>query len=172
MYLTITSTAPAATDLGYLLHKHPDRAQQFDVSAGRAHVFYPEATDERCTVALVLEVDPIDLVRGRRYGGDAFALSQYVNDRPYAASSMLAVAVGKVFRTALAGKCAAKPDLVDRPLPLEIHLPRCRAWEAPPWSGSSSSRWGGRWRQPPSSLTRQSLTGATLDTCRRGCEEQ
>ncbi len=123
MYLTITSTAPAATDLGYLLHKHPDRAQQFDVSAGRAHVFYPEATDERCTVALVLEVDPIDLVRGRRYGGDAFALSQYVNDRPYAASSMLAVAVGKVFRTALAGKCAAKPDLVDRPLPLEIHLP-------------------------------------------------
>jgi 3' terminal RNA ribose 2'-O-methyltransferase Hen1 len=123
VYLTITSTAPAATDLGYLLHKHPDRAQQFDISAGLAHVFYPEATYERCTAALVLEVDPIALVRGRRYGGDAFALSQYVNDRPYAASSMLAVALGKVFRTAMAGKCDARPDLVDQPLPLEIHLP-------------------------------------------------
>ncbi len=76
VYLTITSTAPPATDLGYLLHKHPDRAQQFDITAGQAHVFYPEATSERCTVALALEVDPIALVRGRRYGGDAFALSQ------------------------------------------------------------------------------------------------
>jgi len=123
VYLTITSTAPAATDLGYLLHKHPDRAQHFEISAGQAHVFYPEASDDRCTVALLLEVDPIALVRGRRYGGDAFALSQYVNDRPYAASSMLAVALGKVFRTAMAGKCVARPDLVDQALPLEIHLP-------------------------------------------------
>lgn len=123
MYLTITSTAAPATDLGYLLHKHPDRVQQFDISAGVAHVFYPEATDERCTVALLLEIDPIALVRGRRYGGDAFALSQYVNDRPYAASSMLAVALAKVFRTAMAAKCDARPHLVDQPLPLEIRLP-------------------------------------------------
>lgn len=123
MYLTITSTAPDATGLGYLLHKHPERAQQFDVSAGVAHVFYPEATDERCTVALLLEVDPVALVRGRRYGGDTFALSQYVNDRPYAASSMLAVALGKVFRTAMAGRCDARPDLVDRVLPLEVRVP-------------------------------------------------
>ncbi len=123
MYLTITSTAPVATDLGFLLHKHPDRAQQFDISAGVAHVFYPEASDERCTVALLLEIDPIALVRGRRYSGDTFALSQYVNDRPYAASSMLAVALGKVFRTAMAGRCDARPDLVREPLPLEIHLP-------------------------------------------------
>lgn len=123
MYLTISSTAQAATDLGYLLHKHPDRAQQFDISAGVAHVFYPEATVERCTVALLLEIDPIALVRGRRYGGDTFALSQYVNDRPYAASSMLAVALGKVFRTAMAGRCDARPALVREPLPLEIYLP-------------------------------------------------
>ncbi len=123
VYLTITSTAPDATDLGYLLHKHPDRAQHFDVSAGVAHVFYPEATPERCTVAMLLEVDPIALVRGRRRGGDAFALSQYVNDRPYAASSMVAVALGKVFRSAMAGKCDARPDLVDRPLPLEVRVP-------------------------------------------------
>lgn len=123
VYLTITSTAQPATDLGYLLHKHPDRAQSFDISAGTAHVFYPEATPERCTVALLLEIDPIALVRGRRYGGDTFALSQYVNDRPYAASSMLAVALGKVFRTALGRRCDARPDLVDQPLPLDIHLP-------------------------------------------------
>lgn len=123
MYLTITSTAPSATDLGYLLHKHPDRAQSLEISAGVAHVLYTEATDERCTVALMLEVDAIALVRGRRYGGDTFALSQYVNDRPYAASSMLAVALGKVFRTAMAGRCDARPDLVDQALPLEIYIP-------------------------------------------------
>ncbi|MGI8702447.1 MAG: 3' terminal RNA ribose 2'-O-methyltransferase Hen1 [Nocardioidaceae bacterium] len=123
MYLTITSTAHPATDLGYLLHKHPDRAQTFDVSAGVAHVLYPEATPERCTVALVLEIDPIALVRGRRSGADAFALSQYVNDRPYAASSMLAVALGKVFRTAMGRRCDARPELVDQRLPLDIHVP-------------------------------------------------
>lgn len=123
MYLTITSTAPDATGLGYLLHKHPARAQRFDVSAGVAHVFYPEASGERCTVALLLEVDSVALVRGRRYGGDTFALSQYVNDRPYAASSMLAVALGKVFRTAMTGRCDARPDLVDQVLPLEVRVP-------------------------------------------------
>jgi len=123
VYLTITSTAPDARGLGYLLHKHPERAQQFVVSAGVAHVFYPEASEERCTVALLLEVDPVALVRGRRYGGDTFALSQYVNDRPYAASSMLAVALGKVFRTAMAGRCDARPDLVDQVLPLEVRVP-------------------------------------------------
>lgn len=123
MYLTITSTAPSASDLGFLLHKHPDRAQQFAMSAGTAHVVYPEATSERCTVALILEVDPVALVRRGRHGGDAFALSQYVNDRPYAASSMLAVALGKVFRTAMSGTCTARPELVRFPLPLDIHLP-------------------------------------------------
>lgn len=123
VYLTLTSTAPDATGLGYLLHKHPERAQQFEVSAGLAHVFYPEATDERCTVALLLEVDPVALVRGRRYGGDTFALSQYVNDRPYAASSMLAVALGKVFRTAMTGRCDARPELAVQALPLEVRVP-------------------------------------------------
>jgi 3' terminal RNA ribose 2'-O-methyltransferase Hen1 len=131
VYLTITSTAAPASDLGFLLHKHPDRAQQFDVSAGVAHVFYPESTDERCTVALALEVDPIALVRGRRYAGDAFALGQYVNDRPYAASSMLAVALAKVFRTAMAGRCDARPALVNTPLPLEIHLPTLPSADGP-----------------------------------------
>jgi 3' terminal RNA ribose 2'-O-methyltransferase Hen1 len=123
VYLTITSTADCATDLGFLLHKHPGRAQSFEVSAGKAHVFYPEATEKRCTAALLLEVDPIALVRGRRFGGDTFSLGQYVNDRPYAASSMLAVALGKVFRTAMAGRCEARPELPGLALPLEIHVP-------------------------------------------------
>jgi 3' terminal RNA ribose 2'-O-methyltransferase Hen1 len=127
MLLTITLTEPPATDLGFLLHKHPDRMQSFDVSAGQAHVFYPEASEQRCTAALLLEIDPIGLVRGRRRAGtggpEAFSLAEYVNDRPYAASSMLAVALGKVFRTAMTGRCDARPDLASRPLPLEISIP-------------------------------------------------
>lgn len=123
MYLTITSTAPQATDLGYLLHKHPGRAQSFDLSVGQAHVFYPESTDERCTVALLLEVDPIALVRSKRFKADGFSLGQYVNDRPYAASSLLAVALSRVFKSAIAKRCDARPELVEAALPLEIHLP-------------------------------------------------
>jgi SAM-dependent methyltransferase len=127
MLLSITLTEPPATDLGYLLHKHPDRLQSFAVSAGQAHVFYPEAAEQRCTAALLLEIDPITLVRGHRRAGsgsaDAFSLAEYVNDRPYAASSMLAVALGKVFRTAMTGRCDARPDLAARALPLEISIP-------------------------------------------------
>lgn len=123
VFLSLTSTARDAADLGFLLHKHPDRAQSFEVSSGVAHVFYPQVEPERCTVALLLEVDPIALVRGRRFGGDAFALSQYVNDRPYAASSMFAVALGKVFATAMKGRCSARPDLEGRVLPLTIRVP-------------------------------------------------
>jgi 3' terminal RNA ribose 2'-O-methyltransferase Hen1 len=129
--LTITTTCTPATDLGYLLHKHPDRLQSFAVSAGEAHVFYPEATPERCTVALLLEVDPIALVRGpagksgKHHDGE---LAQYVNDRPYAAASMLAVAIKEAFRTALTGRCDARPDLAAARIPLTIRVPalRCR----------------------------------------------
>lgn len=125
MLLTITTTAEPATDLGFLLHKNPGRVQAFEVSAGTAHVFYPEATPARCTVALLLEVDPVGLVRGRRRpdGGEGFSLGQYVNDRPYAASSMLAVAMARVFKTAMAGRCEARPELAASALPLELHVP-------------------------------------------------
>ncbi|WP_353708327.1 3' terminal RNA ribose 2'-O-methyltransferase Hen1 [Cellulosimicrobium sp. ES-005] len=129
MLVTLAATASPgtlddATDLGFLLHKHPDRAQVFDLPVGRAHVFYPEATAARCEVALLLEVDPVGIVRNKRFGsGDAFALAQYVNDRPYAASSMVAVALGKVFATAMAGRCDARPGLPDVELPLELHVP-------------------------------------------------
>src|SRR5215472_9611110 len=128
MLLTVTLTARppvlAATDLGFLLHKNPARAQSFEVSTGTAHVFYPEATASRCTAALLLEVDPVALVRGRQGpSGDGFSLGQYVNDRPYAASSMLAVALARVFKTAMTGRCEARPDLAASAIPLEVHVP-------------------------------------------------
>ncbi len=126
MLLTIATTRAPATDLGYLLHKHPDRPQSFATSAGEAHVFYPEATPERCTAALLLEVDPIALVRGHKHSDGE--LAQYVNDRPYAASSMLAVAIKEAFRTALTGRCDARPDLAAARIPLTLRVPalRCR----------------------------------------------
>ncbi|MDJ0336873.1 3' terminal RNA ribose 2'-O-methyltransferase Hen1 [Cryobacterium sp. PH31-O1] len=121
MLVTVTSTAPAASNLSHLLRKHPDRAQAFPLSVGTAHVFYPEVSDERCTVALVLEVDPIGLVRDKRFrGNDAAALARYVNDRPYASSSMVAVALGQVFRTAMNGTSESFPELAASALPLEI----------------------------------------------------
>ncbi|WP_330253190.1 hypothetical protein [Nocardia sp. NBC_00565] len=128
MLLTITCTPPAgaawpATDLGFLLHKNPDRVQAFEQSYGTAHVVYPEATAQRCTAALLLEVDPIRLVRGRSHSTPDFSLGQYVNDRPYAASSLLSVALGAVFRTALHGRCDQRPELVRTALPLRIELP-------------------------------------------------
>lgn len=132
MYLTLGTTSTGTTstrtfddasDLGFVLHKHPARAQELDLPVGRAHVFYPEATPERCTVALLLEVDPVGLVRGKKLGKDSFVLSQYVNDRPYAASSLVAVALGRVFRSALNGVCTARPELVDQQVPLTVHVP-------------------------------------------------
>ena len=125
MLVSLTSTTPDATDLGYLLHKHPDRVRSVDVGFGRAHVFYPQAAPDRCTATLFVEVDSFAVSQRRpgrrplRLGG----LEPYVNDRPYAASSMLSVAIGRLFRTALAGTCEARPELVDRPLDLEVELP-------------------------------------------------
>ncbi|TNY36456.1 3' terminal RNA ribose 2'-O-methyltransferase Hen1 [Thermomonospora catenispora] len=123
MLLTITTTAEPATDLGFLLHKHPDRVQRFPQSFGTAHVFYPEADQDRCTAALMLEIDPIALVRTRRRDTPDFSLGQYVNDRPYAASSLLASAMANVFRTALRGRCDARPELAASAIPLEVALP-------------------------------------------------
>lgn len=130
MFLTISTTGTPerpATDLGFLLHKHPDKAQMFSTSHGTAHVFYPEASAERCTAALLLEVDPVALVRrgkGKGRGGAPdSALAQYVNDRPYAASSLLAVALSGVFKSALRGVCAALPARAEKPMPLRIEVP-------------------------------------------------
>lgn len=130
MFLTISTTGTherPATDLGFLLHKHPDKAQAFSTSHGTAHVLYPEASAERCTAALLLEIDPVALVRrgknkGRGGAPDA-ALAQYVNDRPYAASSLLTVALSTVFKSALRGVCKALPERAAEPLPLRIEVP-------------------------------------------------
>ncbi|GJF28447.1 hypothetical protein KNE206_11470 [Kitasatospora sp. NE20-6] len=131
MFISISTTATAdgpATDLGFLLHKHPDKVQRFSTAHGVAHVFYPEATDEACTAALLLDIDPVALVRqnrgkGGRGGSPDLALAQYVNDRPYAASSLLAVALRTVFRTAMKGDCEKLPGRADLPMPLRIALP-------------------------------------------------
>ncbi|HEU5069085.1 MAG TPA: 3' terminal RNA ribose 2'-O-methyltransferase Hen1 [Verrucomicrobiae bacterium] len=119
MLMTLTSTREVATDLGFLLRKNPARPQSFSLSFGKAHVFYSEATPERCMIALLVEVDPVGLVRNRRGPkGEGGALEQYVNDRPYAASSFLSVAIAEVFGSALAGKSKERPELADAPLPL------------------------------------------------------
>jgi 3' terminal RNA ribose 2'-O-methyltransferase Hen1 len=122
MLLTISTTYQPATDLGYLLHKHPDRVQQFDLSFGAAHVFYPEASETRCTMALLLDVDPVRLTRRPAGGANNFALQPYVNDRPYVASSLLSVALSEVLGTALNGRCKDRPELVQQPIPLEVGL--------------------------------------------------
>jgi 3' terminal RNA ribose 2'-O-methyltransferase Hen1 len=128
MLLTITTTREPATDLGYLLHKNPARMQSFELSFGKAHVVYPEATPERCTAALILEIDPIGLVR-RKEG--AAPLEQYVNDRPYVASSFLSVAMSQVFGTAMSGRSKDRPELADTPISLEatIAVLPCRGGE-------------------------------------------
>lgn len=120
MLLTITTTHQPADDLGYLLHKNPARAQSFSLSFGKAHVFYPEVSAARCTAALALDIDPVGLVRNRRNEGQA--LEQYVNDRPYVASSFLSVAIAQVYGSALAGTSKERPALTDTPLPLQARL--------------------------------------------------
>jgi 3' terminal RNA ribose 2'-O-methyltransferase Hen1 len=123
MILNITTTHKPATDLGYLLHKHPDKFQTFELSVGKVHVFYPEVGEGKTTISLLLDIDPIDMVRGaRNLGGEGFALGQYVNDRPYVASSFMSVALSKAFSTAMNGKCKDKPELVDMKLPFEVSI--------------------------------------------------
>lgn len=123
MLLTISTTHSPATDLGYLLHKHPARIQSFKIAFGQAHVFYPEAHAERCTAALLLDIDTVGLTR-RPHGrfGENFALAPYVSDRPYVASSFLSVAIAQVFSSALSGKSKERPQLAETAIPLEARL--------------------------------------------------
>jgi 3' terminal RNA ribose 2'-O-methyltransferase Hen1 len=129
MLLTITTTHAPATDLGYLLHKNPSRMHSFELSFGKAHIFYPEATLDRCTAALLLEVDPVGLVRGKNGRHQGGTLDQYVNDRPYVLSSFLSVAMGRALGTAMTGRSKGKQELADRPIPLVATLAvvSCRA---------------------------------------------
>jgi len=123
MLLTITYTGNPATDLGYLLHKSPSRVHSFEQVFGKAHVFYPETSPDRCTAALLLEIDAIGLVRNRRGpSGEAHRLEQYVNDRPYAASSFLSVAIARTFGTAITGRSKERQELAETPLLLEARI--------------------------------------------------
>ncbi len=121
MLLSISTEHSPASDLGYLLHKHPGRLQSFDLSFGKAHVFYPEAGEDRCTACLLLDIDPVGMVRGKnRSQGDL--LAHYVNDRPYVASSFLSVAIAQVLSSAMAGRCKDRPELAETPIPLQAKI--------------------------------------------------
>jgi 3' terminal RNA ribose 2'-O-methyltransferase Hen1 len=132
MLLTLSTDIEPATDLGFLLHKNPATHHTAEFSYGTAHIVYPVADHSRCKVAVLVDVDPVGLVRNRRgpAGGD-FSLAEYVNDRPYATSSFMSVVLGKVFSTALSGRSKERPDLAALEIPLEVRLPAtpCRGGE-------------------------------------------
>jgi 3' terminal RNA ribose 2'-O-methyltransferase Hen1 len=128
MLLTITTTHRPATDLGYLLHKNPGRVHEVEVAFGAARVFFPHATEDLCTAALLLEIDPIQLSRRR---SDA-ALEQYVNDRPYVVSSFMSVALGRAFGTALGGRSKERQELAERAIPLRAEMPTLPVRGGPP----------------------------------------
>src|ERR1700749_1286305 len=119
MFLSIATTHRPATDLGYLLMKNPGRVHEVEHSFGRSYVLYPTANEERCEAVLLLDIDPVELVRGR--GQADGLLDQYVNDRPYAATSFLSVALNRTYRTAMTGMSRERQAVADAPLPLEIH---------------------------------------------------
>lgn len=121
MLLTLTTIHRPATDLGYLLHKNPNRCQSFNLTFGKAHVYYPEASDERCKACLLLDVDPVGLVRGKGNWKDG-VLDQYVNDRPFVASSLMSVAISQVFGSALSGRSKERAELVDKEIPLTARI--------------------------------------------------
>ena len=132
MLLTISTTHQPASDLGFLLHKNPAAVHSIEMSFGAVHVVYPESSSEVCTAAVIVEVDPVGLVRDRKGPkGNEFSLGQYVNDRPYAASSFLSVAINKLFSTAMSGRSKERQELADTPIPLIAHLPvvPCRGGE-------------------------------------------
>ncbi|WP_187261732.1 3' terminal RNA ribose 2'-O-methyltransferase Hen1 [Pontibacter beigongshangensis] len=124
MIVEITTTHTPATDLGYLLHKHPDKVQSVELAAGKAHVFYTEATIERCTACLMLDINPVDLVRVRK--GNYVLQDQYVNDRPYTTNSFLSTAISKAFGSALNGRCNTKPELPETQMPFTCRLTSLR----------------------------------------------
>jgi 3' terminal RNA ribose 2'-O-methyltransferase Hen1 len=122
MLLTISTTHSPATDLGYLLHKNPANLHTFEMSFGNAHLFYPEANERRCTAALLLDVDPVGLVRGKRGQHEGGTLEQYVNDRPYVLSSFMSVVLGRALGTAMTGRSKGRQELAEQRIPLTVKL--------------------------------------------------
>ena len=136
MLLTITTTHAPATDLGFLLHKNPERVHDDGhvVRRGPRRLPRGEPTSgapRRCSSRSTRSAS-CATARARR--ATSFSLAQYVNDRPYAASSFLSVAINKVFGTAhdrpqqgaaRAGRAGARRS--------SVHLPgRARAAAARP----------------------------------------
>jgi len=128
MLLTITYSGRNTSELGFLLHKNPYRPQSFELNHGSAFVFYPEVSDEKTTAALLLDIDPIDLARGKENSSSS-GLFDYVNDRPYVSSSFLSVAISTVFRTAMTGRADEYQALSDSSLDLEatVAMLPCRS---------------------------------------------
>ena len=126
--LTITTTHEPASDLGYLLHKHPEKFQTFELAFGSAHVFYPEASEQRCTAALMLELDTVRLTRrgDQKVSKNSTLLKDYINDRAYAAGSQLSQALNHVYRTAMSGRCNERPELARTAIPLEARVESIR----------------------------------------------
>ena len=123
MLLTITAEGENAAALSFLLHKHPDKLQQVELSVGAASIFYPECEKEKVTAALLLDIDPIGMVRNaKNFAGKDFLLGQYVNDRPYVASSFMSSAISKAFSSAMNGSCKEHPEFIDMPLALTAKI--------------------------------------------------
>lgn len=123
MLLTITAEGENAAALSFLLHKHPDTLQQVELSVGVAYIFYPECEKEKVTAALLLDIDPIGMVRNaKNFVGKDFLLGQYVNDRPYVASSFMSSAISKAFSSAMNGSCKEHPEFIDMPLALTAKI--------------------------------------------------
>lgn len=126
MLFEITYFGQNATDLGYLLHKNPKNLNRVQTSFGEVLVYYPEISDEKCTASLLLNVDPISLVRGKinskNNSSTNFSLAQYVNDRPYVASSFLSTAISKTYGTALGGNCKHNQNLAQKKINLEAKI--------------------------------------------------
>ena len=167
MLLTITNSSPPVDDLGYLLHKNPANLRSVDLAFGTAHVFSPELNQERCSISLLLEVDPVGLVRrGRSVAG--FALADHVNDRPYVTSSLTSVAIARLFGTAMSGRCDERPDRVDARLQLTAHLPVVPCRDGEPFVRRLFEPWATRSRPARSPSIRRSMTGERrgTSTCR------
>ena len=120
MLITLTCHAPNAPDVGYLFGKNPASLFARDFSGGRVLVFYPEVADDHLTIALLTEIDPIALVRT---ASGAHGLDQYVNDRPYVASSLTSVALNVAFGSALGGKSRERPERVNEVMRWDVSLP-------------------------------------------------
>ena len=122
MLLTVSTTHRPATDLGYLVHKTPFRCQAKKLPFGIVNIFYPEASDEKCTLAILLDVDTVGLVRGKRKHNRSMPIEPYVNDRPYVCSSLMSMTLSRVFGQTLNGRCKERPELVETPMPLTVKI--------------------------------------------------